>query len=146
MASEFDKHQLLDMVYMNIAYRHAGMSKAVRRKVGAVIVTPHQVMLGGWNGTPPGWDNCCEDDVGGRLVTKSSVIHAEVNCMLKAAKEGVSVVGSTLYVTLEPCLACAAMISAAGIKRVVYSEYYESQSHGSGVQELKKAGVKVSMI
>lgn len=120
----------LHRTYMRFALDLAKESKAERKKVGAVLVTNNGVLLPGINGTPSGWDNTCEDSYGYDLqgiettVTKQEVIHAELNCILKAAKEGVSVVESTLYVTLSPCVPCAAMIAQAGIKRVFYYEDY----------------------
>ena len=141
---ELSKQYRLDKMYMQIAVLHSMRSRAQRKKVGAVIVTPQQVMLGGWNGTPPGWDNVCETlDNSGNLTTKSCVIHAEENCLTKAAREGVSVVGSVLYVTLPPCQHCAAKIHASGIIRVVYLDEYISQTHGSGTKDLQDHGVIV---
>lgn len=138
------KQIALDKMYMQIAKEHSKLSKARRAQVGAVIVTINQVMLGGYNGTPPGYPNECEDEVPdiknfcSNLVTKPTVIHAEENAILKAAREGVSVKGSTLYVTLQPCRKCSAMIKAAGILRVVYSEEYVSATSGSGTEELSE--------
>lgn len=141
---ELLKQYRLDKMYMQVAVLHSLQSRAQRKRVGACIVTPQQVMLGGWNGTPPGWDNSCEIlDNSGNLVTKSCVIHAEENCLTKAAREGVSVVGSTLYVTLQPCQHCSAKIHASGIIRVVYLDEYVSQTHGSGTEDLTKHGVIV---
>jgi dCMP deaminase len=117
-----NKQEQLDSVYMGTALLHARLSKAKRKQVGAVLVTPSGVTLTGYNGTPSGYDNACE--ING--VTKPEVIHAELNCILKAAKEGVSVLGSTVYVTLSPCIACAAMLAQAGIKELVYREFYRS--------------------
>lgn len=118
----------LDKMYLECAISHSRLSKAIRLKVGALIVTTDSVMLGGYNGTPIGHDNCCEDTItdenGTRLVTKNTVIHAELNSILKAARKGVSVVGGTLYLTDSPCMACSVMIYQAGIKRVVYIRAY----------------------
>lgn len=138
MASQFD----LDSVYMGTALLHAGLSKAIRRKVGAVLVTSEGVTLTGYNGTPKGLDNACEsiDTSTGELVTKPEVLHAELNCILKAAREGVSVRESTVYVTLSPCVQCAAMLAQSGVKRVVYEQLYRNTE---GLDLLEKAGIVV---
>jgi dCMP deaminase len=148
----------LDDTYMGTAILHSKLSKARRKAVGAVLVTPRGVTLTGFNGTPTGLSNECEEitgwnyteiDTGGRVpekikttpifTTKPEVIHAELNCILKAAKEGVSVEGSTIYVTLSPCVPCAAMLIQAGIKEVVYLEAYRLTD---GLDLLKSAGVE----
>lgn len=124
----------LDGVYMATAIAHAGLSKAVRAKVGAVLVTSHGVTLTGFNGTPKGLDNTCEVlkpqpfPHQPALETKPEVIHAELNCIMKAAREGVSCIDSTVYVTLSPCVQCAAMMIQAGVRRVVYKEPYRDMS------------------
>jgi dCMP deaminase len=122
---------------MQIAGCHAELSKAKRKKVGACLVTKTGVCLTGYNGTPHGADNDCEDAQGS---TKQSVIHAELNCILKAAKEGVSIQGSILYVTLSPCLQCAAMLVQAGVTQVIYLEEYRDTS---GIQFLRNSGINV---
>lgn len=127
----------LDSVYIGTALLHARLSKAVRKQVGACLVTPSGTTLTGYNGTPSGTDNTCEDDQG---KTKSEVLHAELNCLMKAAKEGVSVTNSTLYVTLSPCMQCSAMMLQAGIKRVVYLEEYRDLS---GTEYLDNHGIMV---
>lgn len=127
----------MDSTYLGTAILLAKHSKAKRRKVGAVIVTKSGVMLPGYNGTPRGQDNNCEDE---NNATKPTVIHAETNCILKAAREGVSVIDSTLYVTLSPCLQCSAMIIQAGITKVVYNDDYRDLS---GIEFLKEAGIEV---
>lgn len=124
-------------VYMQIASAHAELSKANRKRVGACLVTRSGVCLTGYNGTPHGADNACEDSEGN---TKQSVIHAELNCILKAAREGISVEGSTLFVTLSPCLQCAAMLKQAGIAQVIYLEEYRD---ASGIEFLRESGVGV---
>jgi dCMP deaminase len=145
---------LLDTAYMQCAKSHAVLSHALRKQVGAVIVTNSGIIIPGYNGTPSGHNNACEDIVNvdpidpkfnklnftKQLVTKPTVIHAELNCILKAAKEGVSVVGSTCYVTLLPCVQCSAMLCQAGIKRVVYAEDYRDIS---GIDVLKSSGIIV---
>lgn len=127
----------MDAVYMTVAEAHASLSKAERKKVGAAIVTPDGNIIPGVNGLPSRLGNVCEDvewvyyddkgnsiDPTPNLVTKKEVIHAELNCILKAAKQGISIKGSTLYVTLSPCVPCASMILSAGIEEVVFKERY----------------------
>lgn len=138
----------LDETYMGTALLHAKLSKARRAQVGAVLVTSHGVTLTGYNGTPTGRSNDCEvlvktslpylfEDT---LVTKPEVIHAELNCIMKAAREGVSCIGATVYVTLSPCIQCSAMLVQAGVKRVVYKQQYRDDS---GVELLKSCGILV---
>lgn len=136
MASQVE----LDGVYLGNALNHARLSKAVRSKVGAILVTTHGVMLSGYNGTPSGTDNVCEDMIDGVLVSKPTVIHAELNCIMKAARQGVSVDGSTVYVTLAPCLQCAAMLKQVGVVRLVYLQEYRDIS---GIRYLRGNGIKV---
>lgn len=135
----------LDETYMGTAMLHARLSKAIRAQVGAVLVTSQGVTLTGFNGTPAGLPNLCEDTYwdanhGDYLVTKPEVIHAELNCILKAAREGVSCIGATMYVTLSPCVPCAAMMIQAGVKRLVYKEMYRDQG---GTDLLQRAGIVV---
>lgn len=127
----------LDCAYMCMADTIASLSRDARHQVGAVIVTKNGVVLTGYNGMPSGMSNVNQGEDGQTLPT---VIHSELNCILKAAKEGVSVVGGTLYVTLSPCLQCAAMIIQAGVERVVWLRPYRCQG---GVAYLQEAGVKV---
>ena len=131
MFSEVD-----DAVYIEVAKLHASLSKAQRLKVGACIVTPSRVIIPGVNGLPKALGNTCEHDG----ATKPSVIHAELNCILKAQREGISIEGATLYVTHSPCEHCASLIIETGINRVVYAEEYRSLV---GVENLKMAGVIV---
>lgn len=137
----------LDSTYMGVALLHAKLSKARRSRVGACLVTSQGVCIPGFNGSPIGLCNNCEDlaPVGqikqepyGWLVTKPEVIHAELNCILKAAKEGISCKDSTAYVTLSPCVPCAAMLINAGITRLVYQDIYRDTQ---GLDLLKKAGI-----
>lgn len=136
----------LDGAYMHAAMAHARLSKAARSRVGATLVTKHGVMIPGYNGTPAGTSNVCEDWVPNTTtrdmvsVTKPEVLHAELNCILKAAKEGIAVAGSTVYVTLSPCIQCAAMMVQLGISRVVYDEPYRKTD---GIDYLKANGIKV---
>ena len=130
----------LDTCYMAVAEAHAALSRGKRAKVGACLVTQNGVVLGGCNGLAPGGDNDLEYQDGGELVTKEEVIHAELSCILKAAREGVSVVGSTLYVTMSCCMRCSEMIAAAGVKRVVYKNAYRLTN---GVENLKKLNLLI---
>ena len=135
----------LDTCYMKVAEAHAKLSKAQRKKVGCALVTANGVVLGGTNGMAPGSSNELEwkDGPFEVLITKPEVIHAELNCILKAAREGVSVVGGTLYTTLSCCKPCSEMVAAAGIKRVVYTEEYRDTS---GIENLKALGVVVEKL
>lgn len=136
----------LDDTYMGTAMLHARLSKAKRAQVGAVLVTSQGVTLTGYNGTAMGRPNQCEELKSQpfprepALVTKPEVIHAELNCILKAAREGVSCIGGTMYVTLSPCVPCAAMMIQAGIKRLVYKDIYRDQG---GITLLETAKIKV---
>jgi len=130
---------------MGTALLHARLSKAVRAKVGACLVTATGTIVPSWNGTPQGTNNDCEyvDDETGALITKPEVIHAELGAVLKCAKEGINTTGSTVYVTLAPCLPCSAMLKQAGVKKVVYKFDYRLNH---GVQYLQKNGVEVIKI
>lgn len=140
MASQID----LDQVHMNTAMQYASLSKALRKKVGAVLVTRQGIIIPGFNGTPRGADNSCEYfESDGTLVTKPSVIHAELNCIMKAAREGVSVIDSTIYVTMSPCEPCSAMLVQAGVSRVVYSDKYRCSL---GIEHLKNANIIVDQM
>lgn len=131
----------LDTAHMDVARAHARLSKGERGKVGACLVTAHGVILGGCNGMAPGGSNVLEEnDAFGNKVTKPEVIHAELSCLLKAAKEGVSVIDATLYTTMSCCVKCAEMIVAAGVSRVVYLESYRDEK---GIEKLLDMGVMV---
>ena len=136
--------QELDDVYMGTALLHSRLSKAKRAQVGAVLVTSNGVTLTGYNGTPSGLPNECEtvvvDALVAKYITKPEVIHAELNCIMKAAREGVSCIGAVVYVTLSPCIQCSAMLIQAGVNRVVYKQQYRDLS---GVELLKQANVVV---
>ena len=134
-----------DELYMGTAMLYAKLSKAKRAQVGSCLVTKNGVVLGGINGTPAGLSNACEvfqtvHDSVPVYVTKPEVIHAELNCILKAAREGVSCIGATMYVTLSPCTPCAAMMIQAGVRRLVYKEMYRDQG---GINLLRDAAVDV---
>jgi dCMP deaminase len=131
-------------IHMQTAELHARMSKATRAKVGAVLVTRHGVTLTGYNGTPRGCSNVCEDALpDGSLVTRKDVIHAETNAVLKAAKEGISCIDADMYVTLAPCLACSAMLIQAGVRKVYYRKQYRNNE---GVDYLRTNGVETEQI
>ena len=133
-----------DKLYMQLAQSYANMSKAIRAKVGAILVTNTGVVIPGYNGTPSGTDNSCEyiDPETGEIITHPYVIHAELNCILKCAKEGISAIDSVLYVTHAPCIRCAAMLKQAGIREVIYKEKYRDCS---GVDYLSINNVTVRM-
>jgi len=115
-----NKQKKLDKTFINIAKEVGTLSHCTRSKVGAVLVKDGNVISFGYNGTPAGMDNGCEEN----NVTKEEVIHAEMNAILKAAKSGNAVDGSTLYLSLSPCQNCCKLIIQSGIKRVVYLEGY----------------------
>ena len=121
----------LDKVFINIAKETSTLSHCVRSKVGAVLVKDGNIISFGYNGTPSGMSNICEEND----VTLPYVIHAEINVILKAAKTGNSVDGSTLYLTLSPCIDCSKVILQSGIKRVVYLTEYRNLE---GVNFLKQ--------
>jgi dCMP deaminase len=121
---------------METARAFARLSHAERKKVGAVAITPQDVMLYSWNGRPSGDDNCCEVDG----VTHPEVLHAERNLVAKAAREGISMKGAKVYVTLSPCLPCAMMMYQAGVSELVYDEEYRLTD---GIEFLKRKLIKV---
>ena len=125
------KETKFDRVYLNIASEISNLSHCERAKVGAVIVKDGNIIAFGYNGTPAGMENCCERDG----ATKPEVIHAEMNAILKAARSGYSVDGSTLYLTLSPCTECAKLILQSGIARVVYRDQYR---RSDGIDFLKQ--------
>lgn len=127
-----------DKAYLKMAREWGKLSHCKRKQVGALIVKDRMIISDGFNGTPTGFDNCCEDEEG---VTKWEVLHAEANAILKVAGSTQSADGATLYITLSPCTQCSKLIHQAGIKRVVYAEEYKDIS---GIYFLKKAGVIVN--
>ena len=130
-AMKFDKS------YLEMAEVWAQNSYCKRRKVGALLVKDRMIISDGYNGTPSGFENICEDENG---VTKPYVLHAEANAITKVAKSGNSSEGATLYVTASPCLECSKLIIQSGIKRVVYRDAYRLQD---GVELLRRAGIEV---
>lgn len=136
-----EKKQLeLDKRYIRMASIWAENSYCQRRKVGALIVKDKMIISDGYNGTPSGFENICEDE---NNKTKPYVLHAEANAITKVAKSNNSSLGATLYVTASPCIECAKLIIQAGIRRVVYSENYRSVD---GIELLQKAGIDVAFI
>jgi dCMP deaminase len=159
----------IEVIYMQVAYQFAKLSYATRRKVGCVIVKDKQVISFGYNGTPHGFDNACEEDdiryyenpdfalewedegyscengccTKKNAITKREVLHAESNAIMKVAKSTVSCEGADLYTTTCPCFDCAKLIIQAGISKVYYTEDYRDMS---GVELLKTAGVDVEQV
>lgn len=132
-----EKQHLLDQRYMRMAIIWAENSYCVRRKVGALIVKDKMIISDGYNGTPSGFENICEDE---NNVTKPYVLHAEANAITKVACSHNSSLGATMYVTSSPCIECAKLIIQAGIKRVVYCRQYHSLD---GCELLKRADIEV---
>lgn len=132
-----DKQDALDRRYIRMATIWAENSYCRRRQVGALIVKDKMIISDGYNGTPSGFENVCEDD---NNVTKPYVLHAEANAITKIARSNNSSDGATMYVTASPCIECSKLIIQAGIKRVVYSEKYRLED---GVELLKRAGIEV---
>ena len=130
----------LHEILMETAKIWANASRCSRNKVGAIIARDGRIIATGYNGTPPGFDNCCEDCDGN---TKEEVIHAEQNAILFCARNGLSTLGTTLYVTLSPCPSCAKMIAAAGIEKVFYLDEYRNPG---GIDMLIRLGVNTRSI
>lgn len=129
-----------DKAYLRIATEWGLLSYCKRKQVGAIIVKDRMIISDGYNGTPSGFENCCEDEDG---LTRWDVLHAEANAILKVARSTQSCEGATLYITLSPCKECSKLIHQSGIKRVVYHNGYRDDS---GVQFLIKAGIEVEHI
>lgn len=129
-----------DSRYIEMASVWARNSYCKRRQVGALIVKDRMIISDGYNGTPSGFENICEDENG---VTKPYVLHAEANAISKVAKSGNSSEGATLYVTASPCLECAKLIIQSGIRRVVYRDEYRLND---GINLLERAGVTVEKV
>ena len=136
MGYKEDKQLQLDGRYMRMARVWAENSYCVRRQVGALIVKDKMIISDGYNGTPAGFENVCEDCDG---VTKPYVLHAEANAITKVAKSANNCDGATLYVTASPCIECSKLIIQAGIKRVVYCDDYRSEE---GLNLLKRVGIE----
>ncbi|MGS2739673.1 deoxycytidylate deaminase [Sinomicrobium sp. M5D2P17] len=131
------KQEKYDRAYLRMAMEWSKLSYCKRRQVGAIIVKDRMIISDGYNGTPTGFENICEDDEG---YTKWYVLHAEANAILKVASSTQSCNGATLYITLSPCKECSKLVHQAGITRVVYHQAYKDDS---GLQFLAKAGVEL---
>ena len=135
-----EKQELLDYRYLRMARVWAENSYCKRRKVGALVVKQKMIISDGYNGTPSGFENICEEENG---ITKPDVLHAEANAITKLARSGNNSDGSTLYVTASPCIECAKLIIQAGIKRVVYGEKYRLTE---GIDLLKRANIEIEFL
>ena len=140
MNEKDDKQLLLDLRYLRMARIWAENSYCERRKVGALVVKDKMIISDGYNGTPSGFENVCEDE---NNLTKPYVLHAEANAITKLARSSNNSEGSTLYVTASPCIECSKLIIQAGIKRVVYGEKYRLED---GINLLKKANIEIVYI
>ncbi|MDR0422609.1 MAG: dCMP deaminase family protein [Proteiniphilum sp.] len=140
MEQNENKQELLDRRYMCMAFIWAENSYCKRRKVGALLVKDKMIISDGYNGTPSGFENVCEDE---NDITKPYVLHAEANAITKVARSNNSSNGATLYVTSSPCIECAKLIIQAGIKRVVFAENYRLSD---GADLLKRAGVELVLV
>ena len=134
------KQHDLDVRYMRMARIWAENSYCKRRRVGALIVKDKMIISDGYNGTPSGFENVCEDE---NNVTKPYVLHAEANAITKIARSGNNSDGATLYVTTSPCIECAKLIIQAGIRRVIYGEKYRIED---GIDLLKRANIDVEYV
>ena len=132
-----EKQRKLDIRYLKMARIWAENSYCVRRQVGALIVKDKMIISDGYNGTPSGFENVCENDMG---LTKPYVLHAEANAITKVAKSANNCDGATLYITTSPCMECSKLIIQAGIRRVVFSEKYHNTE---GLDILAKVGVEL---
>ena len=135
-----NKQLKYDKAYLRIAQEWGKLSYCKRRQVGALIVKDRMIISDGYNGTPSGFENFCEDDEG---YTKWYVLHAEANAILKVASSTQSAKGATLYITMSPCKECSKLIHQAGIVKVVYNVAYKDDS---GLKFLKKAGIELEQI
>jgi dCMP deaminase len=129
-----------DQAYLGMANQWSSLSHCKRKQVGAIIVKDEMIISDGYNGTPAGFDNCCEDDSGN---THWYVLHAEANAILKVAKSTNNCKGATLYLTLSPCKDCSKLVLQAGITRVVYMNSYKDTE---GIEFLQSAGVETIQI
>lgn len=139
MENELSKQTKLDLRYLRMARIWAENSYCKRRLVGALVVKDKMIISDGYNGTPSGFENICEEND----ITKPYVLHAEANAITKLARSSNNSDGSTLYVTASPCIECAKLIIQAGIKRVVYAEKYRLND---GIQLMERAGIKVEFL
>ena len=137
MDTNNEKQLTLDKRYIRMASIWAENSYCTRRQVGALIVKNQRIISDGYNGTPSGFENVCEDE---NNVTKPYVLHAEANAITKIARSGNSSEGATMYVTASPCIECAKLIIQSGVRRVVYSEKYRLED---GIRLMERAGIEV---
>lgn len=135
-----DKQTTLDLRYLRMARIWAENSYCTRRQVGALVVKDKMIISDGYNGTPTGFDNICEDE---NNITYPYVLHAEANAITKLARSSNNSDGATIYITAAPCLECAKLIIQAGIRRVVYGEQYRLED---GINLLKKANIEVTYL
>ena len=135
-----DKQHKFDLRYLQMARIWAQNSYCQRRQVGALVVKEGMIISDGYNGTPSGFENVCEDDNG---ITKPYVLHAEANAITKLARSSNNSDGATIYITASPCIECAKLIIQAGIKRVVYGEKYRLTD---GIDLLRRAGIEVILM
>ncbi|MBR3455715.1 MAG: dCMP deaminase family protein [Bacteroidaceae bacterium] len=135
-----NKQSLLDQRYLRMARIWAENSYCQRRKVGALVVKDNMIISDGYNGTPSGFENICEDE---NNTTKPYVLHAEANAITKLARSHNSSKGATMYITDSPCIECAKLIIQSGIKRVLYANTYRLDD---GINLLKRAGIEVKFI
>lgn len=134
------KQRRYDLAYLRMAAEWSKLSHCTRKQVGAIIVKNGMIISDGYNGTPAGFDNCCEDDRGETLWF---VLHAEANAITKVARSTNNAQDATLYLTLSPCKDCSKLILQAGILRVVFAKLYKD---GEGVELLRGAGIEVEHI
>jgi dCMP deaminase len=140
MAIDKEKQLKYDKAYLKMAQSWSALSHCVRKKVGAIIVKDGMIISDGYNGTPAGFDNMCENDQG---ETHWYVLHAEANAILKVAKSTQNCKGATLYLTLSPCKDCSKLILQSGIKRVVYQHGYKDDA---GIAFLKSANIDIEQL
>jgi len=138
--TNLQKQDRYDKAYLRMAHEWAKLSHCSRKKVGAIIVKDGIIISDGYNGTPSGFDNCCENEEG---ETQWYVLHAEANAILKLSRSHNSGHGSTLYITLSPCKECSKLVLQAGITRVIFTKGYKDSA---GIDFLKDAGIEVKMI
>ncbi|MEG1554108.1 MAG: dCMP deaminase family protein [Rikenellaceae bacterium] len=140
-----EKQHQIDCRYIRMAQIWSENSYCQRRKVGALIVKDQMIISDGYNGTPKGFENICEEDAAAGDIgkTKAYVLHAEANAITKVAKSNNNSLGATLYITTSPCMECSKLIIQAGITRVVYMDEYRDQS---GLEILRRAGIELCQI
>jgi|TARA_B110000967_G_scaffold161685_1_gene167915 dCMP deaminase len=137
---ELNKQKKYDIAYLKMALEWAKLSYCKRRQVGALIVKDRMIISDGYNGTPTGFENVCEDE---KNYTKWYVLHAEANAIMKVSASTQSSKGATLYITLSPCRECSKLIFQSGITRLVYNKEYKDTS---GLDFLKKSGIEIAHV